>query len=73
MIFMQPGIPIIEFLPKQTMNDKCYFALAGVMKHSYHYLFCEINGPSHITADYRVNVTALKQLLAGVIAVSEEQ
>ena len=70
MIFMEPGSTIVEFLPKQIMNDKCYFILAGTMKHRYHYLSCEMDGESHITSDFQVDALAFEKILTG--AVCEE-
>ena len=67
MIFMEEGSVIIEFLPKETFNDKCYFTLAEIMKHTYYYLFCETDGESHITADYTVNVIEFEKILASVM------
>ena len=68
MIYMKAGSKVIEFLPTQNFNDKCYFALSGIMKHFYYYLFCETNGPSHILADYKVDLDKFETLLDKVLA-----
>jgi hypothetical protein len=67
MIFMQPGSVVFELLPTEVFSDKCYFILAGTMKHAYYYLFCEINGPNHITADYLVNVDSFESTLSKIM------
>lgn len=63
MMFMNSGSTIIEFLPKEIMNDKCYFILAGTMKLNYYYLSCNMDGTSHITSNFEVNALALENLL----------
>lgn len=64
MMFMEPGSTIVEFLPKEIINDKCYFILAGTMKHNYYYLSCDMDGLSHITSNFQVDATALEKVLS---------
>ena len=68
MIFMKPGSVVFELLPNEVLGDKCYFVLAGTMKHAYYYLFCETNGPNHITADYFVNINLFESTLSTIIS-----
>jgi capsular polysaccharide biosynthesis protein len=63
MMFMEPASTIIELLPKETMNDKCYFILAGTMKHNYYYLTCDMDGSSHITSNFQVDLSAFEKVL----------
>jgi hypothetical protein len=64
MIFMQAGSAVVELLPKEVFNDKCYFILAGTMKHHYYYSFCDTDGPSHITSNFLVNINEFETVLA---------
>lgn len=68
MIFMQPGSVVFELLPTEVFSDKCYFILAGTMKHAYYYLFCETNGPNHIIADYFVNIHSFEYTLSAILS-----
>lgn len=70
MIFMQPQSTIVELLPKEVFTDKCYFILAGTLKHSYYYLFCDTDGPGHITSNFSVNVKDFEDVLAKAISGS---
>lgn len=67
MLFMPVKSVIIELLPIHFTNDKCYFILAGTLKHDYYYLNCEINGSNHIASDYTADVKALNALLNNII------
>ena len=71
MIYMQPNSIIFELLPKEIYSDKCFFILAGTLKHRYYYLFCEINNPSHILADYYVNIQMFEKVLLATISAAE--
>ena len=67
MIFMDAGLTVIEFLPKNTFNDKCYFTLSQMMKLSYFYLFCNTDRDSHIEADYTVDTGLLEEVLQAAV------
>lgn len=69
MIFMEAGSRIVELLPKKIFNDKCYFTLAGSMLHKYFFVFCEMNGVSHITSDFLVNIQEFEKIV--VLAVDK--
>ena len=71
MIYMQPESTIFELLPKEVMSDKCFFILAGILRHRYYYLFCETDGPSHITADFLVNIDSFETILLKAISGHE--
>ena len=70
MLFMETGSTIIEFLPKKVINDKCYFILAGTMKHNYYYVSCDMNGSSHITSDFVVDAFEFEKVLTNAVASS---
>jgi capsular polysaccharide biosynthesis protein len=71
MIFMQTGSAIVELLPKEVFNDKCYFILAGTMKHHYYYSFCDTDGPSHITSNFVVNINEFETVLTKALSSKE--
>lgn len=68
MMFMEPGSTIVEFLPKEIINDKCYCTLAGTMKHQYYYVSCDMDGTSHITSNFQVDVAAFEDVLTNAVS-----
>jgi capsular polysaccharide biosynthesis protein len=63
MLFMEANSKIIEFLPVELTNDKCYFMLAGALKHDYYYVDCQMNGKSHITSDFFIDLKEFEETL----------
>lgn len=67
MMFMPKQSLVIEFLPIELTNAKCYFILSGALGHRYHYVNCKVDGTSHITGDYLIDLPAFEKVLAEVL------
>lgn len=67
MFFLPPGAAVIEMLPVDVHNDKCYFTLAGTLNLRYYYIDCEINGTNHVTADFTVDKEKFENKILGII------
>lgn len=73
MIFMKPRSVVLEFVPRNEQNDKCYFTLAGTMNLKYYYLACDIDGPSYVFSNYYVDTALLDLVIASILSTNVQQ
>jgi hypothetical protein len=64
MLFMQNGSAVVEFKMIGDYTNLHYFSMASAMQLDYYYLLCQVDGNDRLTANFRIDVSKLKEVLS---------
>ena len=74
-LFMNPGMNVLELRHRADRTNNCYFALSSAMGLNYFYQTCDSAGADEDphTADITVDIPTLKQNVETVLAFAQER
>lgn len=66
MLFMHPGTKVIELRREGDTHNNCYYNLASSLNLDYYYLNCRSTGKYTQTADFKIELSQLEQLVSSL-------